>query len=181
MAKRNKKDKSDAFDDLIGIPDDVKKAMSATEETITAAGYTFPKSQVTIFIREYAMNGMNCISALESAGIYFDKWEMHKIGAAILRRTATQEMLREFSKDAIKEVELTVTEVLESLRNVKQIALAGYYDAQGNHRVETHAYLRATELQGKYLGLFGDKLKIELDGHSELMKIIMERKGNGKS
>jgi len=77
---------------------------------------------------------------------------------------------------ASKETQLTVQEVLDSLSYAKEIALVGTPTAHGT-KVEIGSYLKATEMQGRYLGMWVDNMNISETGHGALMAKIKDRQG----
>lgn len=80
------------------------------------------------------------------------------------------------SDDIIIAQKITVESVLRDLEKVKGLALdSGRHDKHGNPIMDLATYTRATELEGKYLKMFTDKIEVDVDGHSELVDMIARR------
>lgn len=116
--------------------------------------------------------------AAEEAGYSGTRLARAKHGHRILQRDDVKEFLAGMSKAACEETQLTVEKVLTDLEWAKDTAKQGYPTKEGV-RIDLSAFIKATELQGKYLKMWVDKVELTGDGHGELMKIIKERAKNG--
>ena len=130
------------------------------------------------FCKAYLKNGGNGKRAAEDA-VY--KGSYHVLGHRayeLLKKDEIKAYLAKHAKAACEETQLTVQSVLEDLEWVVTNAKLGYPTMHGI-RHDFAAVNKANELRGKYLKMWVEKIEIDLDGHSELMRIIKERMKNG--
>jgi phage terminase small subunit len=125
-----------------------------------------PKRQK--FCDEYLKSGGNVRAAERASGYSMGH------GVRILEHDEVKEYVEGHMREAATETQLTIQDVLDSLQHAKEIADMGYATAHGT-RIDLGAYLKATELQGKYLGMWIDNLNLSSTGHSTLMDIIKNR------
>lgn len=127
------------------------------------------------FCKAYLKNGGNGVKAAEEAGY---KGSYHVLGHRsyeLLKKDEIKEYLAGHAKEACEETQLTVQKVLLDLEWAKETAKLGYPTKEGL-RVDLTAFIKATELQGKYLKMWVEKVELTGDGHQALMEIIKKRK-----
>jgi len=132
-----------------------------------------------IFIFEWLKEPSCVISAMKRAGYKGPNNNLEKKGHEILSHPDAQSITGKILNDKeIKEqVKLTIQKVLDDLEVAKKYSLQPYHDAQGNQRRELGVFVRATELQGKHLKMFADKVTVEVDGHAALVELVKKRLG----
>ena len=132
-----------------------------------------------IFIFEWMKEPTCVISAMRRAGYKDKESKLENKAHEILNHPDALSITGKFlnSKEVKEQVKLTVQKVLEDLQIAKDYATEVYYDAQGNKRRELGIFVKATELQGKHLKMFADRVSIEVDGHAELVGLIKKRMG----
>ena len=116
-----------------------------------------------LFIKEYLVD-LNATQAAIRAG-YSEK-TAQVIGAENLSKPIIAEALAEHTKKRTQKVDITVDYVLTTIKNtIERCAQAEpVYDRQGvptgEYQFDSGAVLKGTELLGKYLKLFTDKVDI---------------------
>ena len=132
-----------------------------------------------IFIFEWMKEPSCLVSAMRRAGYKGQEGTLQDKAQDILNHPDALPITGRFLNDeSIKEqVKLTVQKILDDLEIAKDYALDPYRDAQGNDRRELGVFVKATELQGRHLKMFADRVTLELDGHAELFKLIGKRMG----
>lgn len=127
------------------------------------------------FCKEYLKNSGNGVQAAIVAG-YLGTYSNQCVRAnELLKKDEIKEYLAGHAKEACEETQLTIQKVLMDLEWAKDTAKLGYPTKEGI-RIDLPAFIKATELQGKYLKMFVDKVELTGDGHSALMDIIRKRK-----
>lgn len=130
------------------------------------------------FCEEYLKNGGKGNAAAKAAGYQGNDHTLRQRASALLKQDEIKEYLAGHAEEACRETQLTVQGVLEDLEWAKDAAKAGYPTKEGN-RKDLTSYIKACELQGKYLKMWIDRVDVSVSGHAELMKLIQERRSNG--
>jgi len=128
------------------------------------------------FCHAYLRNGGNGTEACKEAGYKGNDNTLAVRANALLKNDEIKEFLAGHAQKACEETQLTVEKVLVDLEWAKETAKLGYPTKEGL-RVDLTSYIKATELQGKYLKMWVDKIEVNANGHLEIMKIIKERNG----
>ena len=128
------------------------------------------------FCHEYLRNGGHGVKAAEKAGYQGDYHTLGTRAHMLLKQDEIKEFLAGHARAACEETQLTVQKVLEDLEWAKETAKLGYATKEGI-RIDLTSYIKSTELQGKYLKMWVDKVEVNANGHLEIMKIIKERNG----
>jgi phage terminase small subunit len=112
------------------------------------------------FVDEYLVD-LNATQAAIRAG-YSEK-TARQIADQNLSKLYIKSAIESRMKDREQRIEITQDKVLKDLEAIKQHAMQISHDAQGNAYMNNYASaIKATELQGKHLGMF--KEKVELTG-----------------
>ena len=117
----------------------------------------------TLFVKEYLID-LNATQAAIRAG-YSEKTAA-VIGAENLAKPYIAEAIALASKERAKKVDITAEYVLETIKNtIERCAQAEpVYDRNGNptgeYQFDSTAVLKGSELLGKYLKLFTDKIDL---------------------
>lgn len=130
------------------------------------------------FCHAYLRNGGNGTKAAEEAGYKGDYKTLSTRAHDLLKKDEIKEFIAGHAQEACEETKLTVEKVLEDLEWAKETAKLGYPTKEGL-RIDLPAFIKATELQGKYLKMWVDKVEIEASGHMKLMEVIKKRNENG--
>ena len=128
------------------------------------------------FCQEYLMNGGHGTDAVEAAGYKGSRTDFAAMASKMLKMDEIKEYLAGHAKEACEETQLSVQTVLVDLEWAKGAAKEGYPTKEGT-RKDLTSYIKACELQGKYLKMWVDKIEVNANGHLEIMKIIKERNG----
>lgn len=135
--------------------------------------------QIT-FCQTYLANGFNAKEAAKEAGYTGDDKTLSSYSAKLLQKPQIKDFLAKKAEAASERADLTIDKVLDDLELAKQIALGKKDPETGEYRkAELTPFLKATEMQGKYLKMFTDKIEVEIDSHTELMRLIKERANGG--
>lgn len=113
-----------------------------------------------VFVEEYVRNGMNGVEAASVAGYKGTRIVLAQQARKVLARRVVQEALKKITNIAMSKAEITVEKILADLELAKSEALIPKVDANGNMKRELSHFLKACELQGKYLKMFSDKVEI---------------------
>lgn len=132
------------------------------------------------FCHAYLRNGGNGVKAAEEAGYKGDYKTLANYASKLLQKDEVKEFLAGHAEKACKETDLTIEKVLTDLEWAKDTAKLGYPTKEGI-RIDLTAFIKATELQGKYLKMWVDKMEVTGDGHQALMEIIAKRKAENES
>lgn len=132
-----------------------------------------------LFIFEWMKEPSCVVSAMRRAGYKDKEFKLEQKAHEILNHPDSLAITGRYLNDAEvkREVKLTVQKVLDDLELAKDYSLEPYFDAQGNKRRELSVFVKATELQGKHLKMFADRVSVEVDGHAELVELIKKRTG----
>ena len=128
------------------------------------------------FCEEYLKNGGVGIDAAKAAGYKGSYDTLKQRASFLLKKDEIKEFIAGHAEEACKETQLTVQKVLDDLEYAKEEAMKGYPTKEGT-RKDLSAFIKATELQGKYLKMWIDRVDVSVSGHAELMKIIEDRNG----
>lgn len=121
------------------------------------------KGKQALFVKEYLVD-LNATQAAIRAG--YSKKTAGQIGDENLKKPQIAQAIAEASKERTKKVDITVDYVLTTIKNtIERCAQAEpVYDRQGvatgEYQFDSGAVLKGTELLGKYLKLFTDKVDI---------------------
>lgn len=133
--------------------------------------------QIT-FCQNYLSNGFNGKKAAEDAGY---TGNVTAYAHKLLQKDQIRDFLAKKAEVASEKADLSIEKVLSDLELAKEIALGKKDEDTGEYlKADLNPYLKATEMQGKYLKMFTDKVEVSIDSHTELMKLIKER-ANGHS
>lgn len=127
------------------------------------------------FCKAYLKNGGNGAKAAEEAGYKGTYGNMCTRAHELIRKDEIIEYLSAHAKEACEETQLTVQKVLTDLEWAKETAKLGYLTKEGI-RIDLTSFLKACDMQGKYLKMWVEKIELTGDGHSALMEIIKKRK-----
>jgi len=127
------------------------------------------------FCHAYLRNGGNGTRAAETAGYKGNDATLSSRANALINQSEIKEFLAKHSKAACEETELTIEKVLCDLEWAKDTAKLGYATKEGI-RIDLTSFLKACDMQGKYLKMWVEKIELTGDGHSALMEIIKQRK-----
>ena len=128
------------------------------------------------FCHEYLRNGGHGQKAAEAAGYQGDYHTLGTRAHCLLKQDEIKEFMAGHAKAACEETQLTIQKVLADLEWAKDTAKLGYPTKEGL-RIDLTSYIKSTELQGKYLKMWVEKIELGGDGHAAIMKIIKERNG----
>lgn len=129
------------------------------------------------FCKEYLKNGGNGVQAAIVAE-YQGTYAVQCVRAnELLKKDEIKEYLAGHAKEACEETQLTVQKVLTDLEWAKETAKLGYLTKEGI-RIDLTSFLKACDMQGKYLKMWVEKIELTGDGHSALMEIIKKRREN---
>lgn len=130
------------------------------------------------FCQAYLENGFNGVKAIESAGYTVKNKSAY--AHKLLSNDHVKDYLAKKAERASEESDLTIQRVLGDLELAKTIALGKKDPDTGEYRnADLNPFLKATEMQGKYLKMFTDKIEVEIDSHAELVQLIKARKNGG--
>ena len=128
------------------------------------------------FLDEYHKT-RNDQRSLQAAGYILSASQARDYANQILSLPDAQEYLRMKKDDEVIEAVITVEGVIRDLEKAKDLAInAERFDKHGNRVLDLSSYIRATELEGKYLKMFTDKIEMDVDGHAELVDYIARKK-----
>lgn len=113
-----------------------------------------------LFVEEYVRNGMNGAEAAGVAGYNGNRLTLSNQARKMLQKKVVRDALAALSRNAADRAEVTVEKILADLELAKSEAMIPKADANGNTRRELGTFLKAVELQGKYLKMFSDKVEI---------------------
>jgi len=113
-----------------------------------------------LFVEEYVRNGMNGGDAAGVAGYNGSKATLYCQARKLLQKKVVRDALAEITRQSMDAAQVTVERILADLELAKSEAMIPKADANGNMRRELGSFLKATELQGKYLKMFSDKVEI---------------------
>jgi len=114
------------------------------------------------FVDEYLID-LNATQAAIRSG--FSIKRASEIGYQLLQKTTVQEFIVIRMKEREQRTEITQDKILADIEKVKQHAMKTGYDAQGNEVMNNYpSALKASELQGKHLGMWVEKQSIEVTG-----------------
>ncbi len=113
-----------------------------------------------LFVEEYVRNGMNGGEAAAAAGYNGNKATLYNQARKLLQKKVVRDALAELTRNAVEKAEVTVEKILSDLELAKSEAMIPKMDANGNLKRELGSFLKAVELQGKYLKMFSDKVEI---------------------
>lgn len=122
------------------------------------------------FVEEYVID-QNATDAYLRAGYKCTRRSARASANKLLTKTdikmAIDKKTKHLQSTLERETDRTVIDVIRDIQKVKDIAMS-----EGNHK-ET---LKALELEGKYLGMFSDKIKLEgsLDVNLGLASLLEE-------
>lgn len=120
------------------------------------------------FVDEYLID-LNATQAAIRAG--YSQRTANEQGARMLANVSVKELLKERMKAREKRTEITQDSVLRDIESIKKDAMQTIADKDGNLVMANHAAaLKASELQGKHLGMF--KERIEHSGAVTLESIV---------
>ena len=109
------------------------------------------------FVDEYLID-LNATQAAIRAG--YSAKTAGQIGEQNLKKLEIQELLTERMKAREKRTEITQDSVLRDIEAIKRDAMQSIPDKEGNLVMANHAAaLKASELQGKHLGMFKDRIE----------------------
>lgn len=126
------------------------------------------------FCKAYLKNGGHGVKSAEEAGYQGSYHILGSRASELLKKNEIKEYLAGHAKKACEETQLTVEKILMDLEWAKESAKLGYGTAHGC-RTDLQAFIKATELQGKYLKMWVDKIELTADGHLKLMEVIKQR------
>lgn len=131
-----------------------------------------PKQQA--FVREYLVD-LNATQAAIRAG--YSAATAGAIGAENLTKPAIAAAIAAAQDERARRVEIDADAVLRGIEAVRLDAMREHIDALGNRSMTNHAAaLKAAELQGRHLGMWNDKLKlqgkVEVDAVGELREFL---------
>lgn len=132
------------------------------------------------FCHAYLRNGGNGTEAAREAGYKGENSTLSTRANQLINQDEIKEFLAGHSKAACEETQLTVEKVLTDLEWAKETAKLGYPTKEGI-RIDLTSFIKATELQGKYLKMWVEKMELTGDGHQALMEIIAKRKAENES
>lgn len=127
------------------------------------------------FCHAYLKNGGNGTRAAREAGYQGSDKIVGNRAYKLLKQDEIKEFLAGHAKEACEETQLTIEKVLTDLEWAKETAKLGYPTKEGI-RIDLTAFIKATELQGKYLKMWVEKVELTGDGHQALMEIIKKRR-----
>lgn len=132
------------------------------------------------FCQAYLTNGFRAGHAAREAGYKFNSDQGYMTyGSKLLTKPQIRDYLEKKAKSVSAKTELTVQKILDDLELAKRIALGKEDPQTGEYpKADLTPYIKATELQGKYLKMFTDKVEVQIDSHTELMKLIKMRLGH---
>lgn len=120
------------------------------------------------FVDEYLVD-LNATQAALRAG-YSEK-TCNEQGSRLLANASVKKAIHLAQAKRAERLEITADKVLADIEKIKQDAMSASFDANGNKAMSNHAAaLKAAELQGKHLGMWVEKSKVEHSG-----KVAVER------
>jgi len=132
--------------------------------------------QIT-FCQKYLSNGFNGKKAAEDAGY---TGNVTAYAHKLLQKDQIKDFLAKKAEVASEKADLSIQKVLNDLELAKEIALGKPDPDTGEYKnADLNPFLKASEMQGKYLKMFTDKVEVSIDSHTELMKLIKERSNGG--
>ena len=117
------------------------------------------------FVLEYVRNGMNGTQAAIAVG--YAPSSAHLRAKEMLDNKFVEAALHAYVNEAATRSKVTVEKVLLDLELAKNLALEPYVDSNGNIKRDLGSFLKATELQGKYLKMFSEKINLNVEGSLE--------------
>ena len=112
------------------------------------------------FVEEYLVD-LNATQAAIRAG-YSEKTAASQ-GERLLRNAEIQAAIKKAITYRSKRTEITQDKVMADIEAIKQDAMQKLPDKDGNFVMANHsAALKACELHGKHIGMFGDKTDAEV-------------------
>lgn len=126
-----------------------------------------------LFVEEYARNGMNGGEAAAVAGYNGNKATLYNQARKLLQNRNVRDALANITRESMDNAQVTIEKILSDLELAKSEAMIPKWDANGNQKRDLSAFLKATELQGKYLKMFSDKVEItgKLDTTHDLSNV----------
>jgi phage terminase small subunit len=117
------------------------------------------------FIDEYMID-LNASQAAIRAGYSAKTAEW--IGPQLLKKShVAEEIAKGMAKRQIR-TDLTADQVLANIDLIRKDAMRDAFDKEGNQTMLNHAAaLRACELLGKHMGMFGDKMALTIESTPE--------------
>ena len=114
------------------------------------------------FVDEYLID-LNATQAAIRAG--YSKKTAEVQASRLLSNVKVQTVMQQLMLKRELRTEITQDKVLADIEKVKQHAMKTGHDAQGNEVMNNYpAALKASELQGKHLGMWVEKQSIEVTG-----------------
>lgn len=115
--------------------------------------------QQELFAREY-MKDLNGTQAAKRAGYAYPR----QTAPRLLSIACVQELIRTLTEERNKRMEITVDEVIESLRAIRDDAMRPAVDSNQNESMANHgAAIRANELLGRHIGMWPNKVELTVD------------------
>ncbi len=115
-----------------------------------------------LFCQEY-MKDLNATSAAKRAG--YSKKTAHSSGPRMLENVEVKARIQELMDKRSQKLQITAEKVLKDLEDCRIKCMQGepVLDSEGNPtgewKFEPHAAIRASELQGKHIKMFTDKME----------------------
>ncbi|QZA77042.1 terminase small subunit [Deefgea tanakiae] len=123
------------------------------------------------FVAEYMID-LNATQAAIRAG--YSAKTAYSIGYELLIKPEVQTAIETAKKERAERCRRTVDDVLLELGKIRADAMQIVTDKSGHQSMLNHAAaLKALELEGKHLGMFTDKPKLELNKPEEPPKLII--------
>lgn len=117
-----------------------------------------------VLVEEYLLHG-NIYEAARKAGYNGTTKEViYNTGYKALRTKVVREAMAEIVAASMERAEVSVEKVLNDLERAKREAMIPFWDSNGNEKRDLPAFIKATELQGKYLKMFSDKIDLNVSG-----------------
>jgi phage terminase small subunit len=138
-----------------------------------------PKQE--LFCQEY-LKDLSATAAAKRAG-YSEK-TAHSCGPRLMEHAGVKARIQELMDKRSSKLQITVEKVLKDLEDCRIKCMQGepVLDHQGNPtgewKFEAHAAIRASELQGKHIKMFTDKLEHSFsEGLAEKLSKARKRAG----
>jgi phage terminase small subunit len=111
------------------------------------------------FIEEYMID-LNATQACIRAG--YSERNADKIGSELLGKTRVAAAIQEAKEKRRIKAERSAEDVLKDLMELRSKCMRPIYDKEGNETMEAPSVAaKCIELEGKHLGMFSDRLKVE--------------------
>ena len=133
------------------------------------------------FCREYVID-FNATQAAVRAG--YSKKTANQQGPRLLVNVGVQEYIKALTAKAAEKNELTVESVLNDIAEVKKRCLQAIPvldkdgSETGEYKFDPSSALKACELEGKYLAMFTDKLKLDAPVTADFTVNFVDSKPN---